>query len=715
MPAFSVGKISAVVERDELSCVAVALDGTEAPLDFLQVLSIQDAKGPSPGKAVCRVTHAAGMDSADQISLPSAQDAYFGPKQFKGWARVKFTCDGSTIFIGNLTNRIEKGEKNYIQLTFKSDLALLGKIPVRGCLVRDPYTGDVRFVPGYTPIMNPDGFNNCTKAVVNGIDGQVWVFTPMAFANAAGAWTDGVGDDSAAGTAVPWTSERALVYWAVYVAFNPGPAYPEFVKLDQTKLLFEPPSFADALMKQKLPEVGFKGMRVLGAVQRTLDAVGHFDLGILYADDLSILQFRPKTNEANGVHVSGLDIPIQLSGAVEDIKAIFDFELETDYSDLATGVLIEGDTVKIESEWSYDPAAEDASTLRKAWTADEQTNFAAIINGNGVWAKGPATPADLNTPGNWVVMDGGGGRPAITFHSVEALKLARQCFPKVWRAYSLQADQSTVGGATALARLAGVANKFGAVTPLSINRAIDDVQLQPFFESDAASQNTRGRLRWPARVQVKPASGQWHDAAYNNGLRVENDGLLYFDGLTDDQAGDDNIYNLSLAAEPANVTARALRVNAYIAHDTRIKHALDVFWDTSADPNKIKDEIAPSVSNKASRLGFQHYVLAPDAFREEHQVSSRPIGSGVKADTILHTDDLQIAGAASRKLRAFATVKKKQIWWLPGIRLEFPAGQMIGKIVFKGAGENGSYDIDRPLDSVVWDFEHQRTGLVPDV
>ena len=50
MPAFSVGKISAVVERDELSCVAVALDGTEAPLDFLQVLSIQDAKGPSPGK-----------------------------------------------------------------------------------------------------------------------------------------------------------------------------------------------------------------------------------------------------------------------------------------------------------------------------------------------------------------------------------------------------------------------------------------------------------------------------------------------------------------------------------------------------------------------------------------------------------------------------------------------------------------------------------------
>ena len=87
----------------------------------------------------------------------------------------------------------------------------------------------------------------------------------------------------------------------------------------------------------------------------------------------------------------------------------------------------------------------------------------------------------------------------------------------------------------------------------------------------------------------------------------------------------------------------------------------------------------------------------------------------MKADTILHTDDLQIAGAASRKLRAFATVKKKQIWWLPGIRLEFPAGQMIGKIVFKGAGENGSYDIDRPLDSVVWDFEHQRTGLVPDV
>lgn len=716
MPALGVAKITSSVERDATPCQVVDLSGTGAPFDFAQVLSVKDEKG-GLGKAIVRVTNVFSNDESNPITLDP--QGYYSRSNLPGYSRVKFMHDGELVFIGNLINRVDKGEPNSIQLSYVNDLVHLTKLPVRGCLVLDPFTFGVIFVPGFEPIMNPKGANNCCKASVPGFPGECWVFTHTGFSNANGEWSDDIGKDPPTGKAVPWTGERALMYWSLFSQFTPVSYHREFVKLDTSKLLFPNPTMTfDSKMKRKLPQVSFKGMRVYGAIQKTLDATGELDMYAYPLGSHSILMFRPKSHLFNALGTTGSDIFVQRGGAVEDIKSVFDFEAETDYLDLCTGVVIEGDRVKIESEYFHDPGSEATSTLIRAWTDAERTAFNLVINGNGTHAKGPLKPEDLNTSKDWVLMDGTGGRPLILVKTPGARNLARGLFPKVLRAFVIAADYRTAGGAAASAKLYGAgsaAGKFSNLAPLSINRRIDDVQLQPFFESDPIlNSNQRGRLRWPTRIQVKlAASGQWHDVLYNNGLRPEDDGLIYFDGLTDDIAGDDNIYEGNLTVDPSNVTMREIRLNAYVEHDIRIKAHKDIFWDSSTDPNKIKDELDPSISKKETRLGFQHYVLSEDAYQEEHQYESRPAGSGT-VSRILHTDDTQIGAAADRKLKDVAKAKKKSVYWLPGMRTEFRAGDMIGKIIFKGAGQSGSHEINSPLQCVVMDFDEQRTGLIPE-
>ena len=221
----------------------------------------------------------------------------------------------------------------------------------------------------------------------------------------------------------------------------------------------------------------------------------------------------------------------------------------------------------------------------------------------------------------------------------------------------------------------------------------------------------------------------YHDVAWQNGLRIGDDGIIWFDGLTDDLAGFDNIYDGSLTnyTSGAAPSLKKIKLNCAIPHDTRVFGSVDIFRDGS-DPNNIRDQIDESL-NGVNGPALQHYVLSPHGFQQEQQVNSSPVlnGSFQTSDggappkivtvttpitAVIYDDTSQIAVHAQRQQKDVARFKRTNTWKLPGIRLDFQVGDFIHAIVFQNAA--GEYKIDAALEHVVYDFRKQETILQPE-
>jgi hypothetical protein len=721
MPAFATVSSSNTRERAAIPPVIEDID-SGAPFTHAQVLKYVDRAGLLASEVVVSIRNIFDKDETGAITLDP--DTYFAITKMKMDSRVRLKYDGETIANLYLTNRKDTGSQNQILLTFKDCRVKLAKHPVRGALVRDPYTGQVIWSPRHIPRANPNGGENCTRASIDGFPGECFVYTPSCDMNTGGTNPDDTKDDPKLyppGVSIPWTPYRKMCYWHAYSLFNPGAAYPNFIKLDTDEIDWFTPSSGSGEMNRKMADTSFHGTYLLQAIYKTLDIAGEVGLYIFHTSEKSFIAFHSRVPSEDAD--ADVTLNLQRVGNVSDLKTIYDFVAEVDSEETVTGIVVDGDTAKIESEFYWNLNS-DTSTLIPAWTDAEFTLFKTVIKGNGTYAQAPKTPDDAQVySGKWDLYDGTGGLPKIFAKSKQALQLARSIYQKVYRAFKIPGDTSTAGGAAVAGKLSGVANKFGAIDALSVNRAIDDVQLQPFFDTDADQKNNRGKLRVPTLVKTKKAGGEWSVAPYNNGLRSEADGLIYLDGLTDDLAGDDNIYTGSLGLDPDNVVLKEIKINAYIQHDARINGFTDLFWNSGQgdsstnpfpDPNNIKDMINPNASNQAKRKGMQHYVFAPEAFREEHQVNSRPQGE-TAVSRVLHTDQSQIQANAVRRLRDKARFKKMMWFALPGIRTEFRAGMMMGKIDFKGTGQGGSYKIGQSMKEVAYDFENDnKTVIVPE-
>ena len=209
------------------------------------------------------------------------------------------------------------------------------------------------------------------------------------------------------------------------------------------------------------------------------------------------------------------------------MKTIYDGIAETDASELCTGVLVEGAAPKIESEFVYS-AGRFSDALALGWTMPEQNGFLQIIS----------TGKDLS--GN----DLPGGVNGSMKNTKAALQAAHASFPRVFRALQIQ-------GSGLVSILNGVGGKFTNYPVLLDFKTPLSEQLQPYFENSGVQ---RGRLRVPIRIQVSDITvadqvdpPTYHDVTFNCGLRISDDGLLWFDGLSDDIAGVDNIYTGTLA------------------------------------------------------------------------------------------------------------------------------------------------------------------------
>ncbi|MCW8128898.1 MAG: hypothetical protein KIS92_00810 [Planctomycetota bacterium] len=718
MPAFGVVETSPKLEVPRVVPVVSSLGDGAAAFDWAEVKVLQDSVDEVLSSALISIRNIAGNDERGPITLKP--DSYASSKNLKYFSRVQITMNGETKFIGNLQKRREMGTANAIHLTYKSDLRLLMGIPMRGALVWDPYAQAVRFAPRYLDRVNPRGYRNCCKVSVTGIDGSFYAYTKLAEVGTNGEWLDADQQNPEIGVATDWTPERYISYLRLRALFNPGDGVnPEWVKMDTNKLSWPAPSFAPASrMRMKMPDTPFYGERLFGALIKTLDIGCDYGLHATYAGGKTVISFHMRAPAESGTYVgdTGLvHLPLQRSGAVADVKTVYDFEAEGDASEFATGVVVEGGCIEIELElvWNGNP---DSSTLIPAWTDVEEQAFVFIIAGDGTWMQGPERPEDVlagvSEPTKWLTFDGTGGRPAIRAKTPEALQFARQCLPRPFRAFMIQPTaDNTAGGASLKLLMEGVKTRFpnDRYPLLGVSRSIEEEQVQPFFEEDGEK---RGRMNWPVRLRLSEDEngGEYHDAPYNNGLRIQADGLLYLDGLTDEQGDPTNlIYTGSFFVDPDDVALKRLKLNAVVLHDHRILAHRDIFWDDAFDANNVAGEVDSSLSDRKNRVGLQFNILSPDGFREQHQVKSVPMGNEAKTRVLL-SDQAGIGGHCARRLADKAAIIKRSKWYLPGIRPEFRAGMMLGSIKFQGAA--GSYPVNRRLTDVRYEPDVPRTALI---
>jgi len=674
------------------------------------------------------VRNIAAADERGPITLGGGLGAQISSTQLPYWSRINITSNGQTIFAGALMKRRESLSGNDVILEYWDDRWLLSKIPLRGALVRDSYDGLVKFVPGYDPHCNPGGYKNCTPSGGNSTgalpQGTFFCFTALAERATQTLnidSSDGT-EATAPGTAIWWTPAHWLSYLRAYALFVP-PAYyqGDWATLDTTKLAWPDMTFQNSQMFNAMPDRNFRGKTVLGALCEGFDIAGDYELAVDYQGSTTILTHyaRAKAVQAGAV-VNRRTMDLQRGGDTTtngDIKTIFDGDVEVDATELATGVIVEGARPRIESQFQYSATQIGGDCLSCAWTQTEQSGFLQIIK----------TGKDLT--GN----DIPGGNNGNLKNSPQALRFARMAFPKVFRA--LQADPGVSGQLDTI--MAGAKATYNGVDYIKDYRPFHDEQLQCYFET---AQPRRGRIRLPVRIQVSDsvdANTTFHDVTYNCGLRLESDGLIYFDGLSDDLQGIDNIYFGSLQnytgvldGQGNDTTLpfmRYIRLNIAVSHDTRTRQSQDVFSGT--DPNGIGSEIDTSLAGPYGPA-LQHYVLAKDSYPQEHQVNSYPAGDGSFQTTdggnppalvtlksprnnlIIYDDLNQLKAHADRQQTDKARLKRTSHFKLPGIRLDFQVGDFLDTVRFRNAP--GSYPIFSPVGNVRFRFKEQVTVVVPE-
>lgn len=721
--------------------------------EFGQVLRVEQAIGITPSKAFVSIRNVASFDEEGAIVLNDG--SVISEKTLQYFSRACVDVRGTTVFIGSLYVRDDDIESKSVTLEYWDDRWLLSKIPMRGCLVYDKKAQAVKWLTRYVPIVNPGGYRNCTSAVIGGV--STFVFTELGEQGTEGQTPyDLVGQEPSMepGVALFWTPARFASYLRAFATIARTEYAGTQALLNTGKLLWPEFGFTanspseplrNDFATHRMTETSFQGQYVLGALVKTLeDICAEYTLGVGFKNAQSELQLVSCT----ALNKLTVTLPIQTSGPVSDIKSMFRGVMKTNASEWCGGQLVEGSPPLVEGRFEFIPkngagavvgSVREMTTddiadvaLYPEWTADEETKFMRIIT-MGVSPDGSRLKYSDGTE--------------IPTHSVDLMQIARNSYPKPWRCFSLR-------GAALGAILNGVARSipqtgtsFGGMPRITSFKALRAMQLQPYFETNVAGKVARGRIRLDMRIETQNAAanggGVYHDVLFNNGLRIDDDGLIWFDGLTDDIGETlDRIYTGDLRnpslTDPDDTRdvnypkLKKIRLNATIACDFRVYASASI---VDYDPHNVKDRIAPDVvvgcgevaANAAATGRLLSYVHNPEGFREEHQVASYPCepaafqvtnddGTGLQnlvtpVNKILHSDATELAAYAKRKLKDKARLIRSFRFDMIGVRPEFMAGQFVEKVQKQPSGEE--YPVNGVADRVIYYFESpQRTSVI---
>ena len=678
---------------------------------YARVVKVTHSTGVTPGTAEIAVSNVATKDEDSPVTL--GRNGSLSETSMKYYSRVTIRDGRSPLFVGNLTKRMDSARSGITTLIYEDDRILLGKLPVRGAWVYDPYDARAKWVSRYLPVMNPGGYRNCTMTSVNGHTGKAPVFTWISEAGTAGRSSDEAGTGSD-GEACFWTAERAIQYLRLCSTVSQDNT---MRKIDPAKIFWSSGicEFGfNSRMKERIPETSLVGMSVLGAVMKIIDITGEYGFTMSYTDKGNV-EFYSKDSIGHGIVFD-----MQVSGTASGFTGIHDYQVFTDASDVYTGCVTDGAPYQVESSFMYNPGGGDNGygedgTIVPAFTSDEAQAFRECVAGDGTHAFAPQDPS--NPVGNYITLDGQDGNPTVLAKTMEAVTTARAALPKAYRAFKIPLDDSYAGGSVVAAKMYGVDGKWSAYQLLKIPRAPGPEQLQPYFE-DAG--DLRGRIRYPVRIRVATYDDQneeLHDVTANSGFRVTDDGLFWLDGLTDECVLRDRIYEGSFLVDPSDVKLRFFYVNCWLPGDSRIHSSQDIFGGAQ-DVRAVRKFLDHSVSDGTSK-GMIYYVLAPDAYLDEHQVSSEPSPSGTVAGRIdkvaqpitgrLRFDDDQIEKHTERRLKDLTAIRRGGEYRFPTIRSDLNSGQMVKSIAMRGVF--GKWELNRPISKIVFDFENQETSV----
>lgn len=703
MPATATSKSAGAAERQAVLPL-VEIEGL-GQCTGLYCTHIENNTGLLPSKAFLSMVGTTG-----ELQSPITLNAYNWDK-FAPGARCKVSANGQLVHLGQVWPRNDQGKADSIVFESHDDKLLLAALPILGCLVYDPLASQVIFLTGYEHRVNPGGFRNCVGAQVPGV-GLVPVFSHVAEAADDERVDEDIGSTLQAGTLRSWTPRLHLQYLRALANLARGSV--PGTDIDAWRSLYTASRIAwdesslnlpacDAL-DHKMPDMSFRAKRILGALQQTLDNAKSWGLKLELRNEKSYVAFYSSDEKYATVTKS---LPLQRGGVADNINTIHDFNLSEDPTELIESCVALGDRNKIEGEVKFSNAAGD--TLVTAWTADEERIAKTIVwgstdpntQGNYAWI-----PVDANNPATgFVPADGSSAaQPLIKACTPEAIALMRQLLPRVFRAYRLDSDAMYSAGL-----LQGSGGKFsnaGAWPHLKTQRPILNNQLS--YIVDTSGQKLK--QYWPTRVQIETRkdSDNYEDVTYNSGLRVERDGLIYVDGLTDDSGGKFNVYDGSLMGAPWTIRLRKIKMNVAFPCDHRVLGYFEAKGDMAA--------------TLASELGgpFMALIDSPESWRYLDRVNSSPMAAS-QATRSTGTESYPVTGVlldetasatrhAKQRVDRNKRTKKLSAWRLIGIRTDYNVGDFIDYVRMRGgvAGDS-DYKIGAPLESVVFDFLNQET------
>lgn len=700
-----------------------------------------DMRGIVPGKALLKYLGDADKDTAGPIAL--TQPAV--PLQHGMRVMV---YDGTYRYHhGFLMVRRDQGAQDAVVWESHDDRILLQGCPVHGAIVRD-IDQTAKFLGRYEARTNPNGMWNCmyvSASITGGEAELVPVFAPHAershdYESPTGTSpADPTADD---GLLYPWTVRRFLKYLWVIANVNPnaggvtgiyGTRWRNLYGAGSPKLTWDAariaaitglatPGGTDPL-DRKMPDINFQGLTLLSAINRCLGAAGTHEIVIVpQADGTSKLDFAPTGYpEASGIGVAQ-ELRLQRAGAAEDSDTIFDYNCVEDASETFDSVLVEGDVVRVETRAEYDPDAESTSKLAKAWTDDEEDAFLKCVNGgtstdgSDTYAKIPTILGDEAFSASWADADGDGGRPLAYARTPEAIALARQSFPRVFRAFRLM----TANLGTALSGQGSEYSSTPTWARLIAQRPVLADQLQYYLRDLSASGTETGNIlsvRMPVRVEIyRREDEKWLEIPREVQLRVTGDGVVWLDGLAEAENGKDYcLYSGDLEdyTKVLDVEMRKFRLNVGMPMDHRVQGYAAV--GTSV----LHADYTGAIDGSPLL-----YIDSPQSYHEHHQVGSYPAaaakyyagGTGTAAPLTRMLPPGGEAGAAgyaaTRRLASAQRIKKTSSWSMVGIRGEYRAGMWIEKIFLDDGVTPVFYSVDGSVEKVTWDFcQGQATSI----
>lgn len=707
----------------------VSINGAVVP--FATCEAIDFNAGPIyPHKAYIKIN--ADFDFIGNVTLNAIN---YG---FTRWSKVDIAIGDEIIFTGFLAFRRDEGGNNSLIWEAWDFKYLLRLIPIRGCVVFDDRDDTLKFISRYIMRMNPEGGKNCTGAEVPGVNGLCPVFTIY---EDAGIGFDFSTEDStlAKFATSSWTPKKALQYLCMLSQLKkgsiPGTSGPEWRALQPSAPLvwnFGTVSFdtdTNQVMSKKLSDTTLQGKTIQYGIEEILKIAGD-DFGMSSncgADSTGASKqniiFYPRNPDYASSKVSLL---CERGGPATDCKSITDFHVEDDSTEVRESAVCEAAPVRVESSWILTgrlkdgngkptgPLFQPTDTFIPAWDQFEEAALIKMQLGQTLVPNGPPyalRPVTIPTEENglswsdvtYEICDGSNPRPLIFAKTKESLQMIRQILPKPFRCFYIGTQAAYDSGA-----LKGVNNIYENQADYPILKAprpFLPTQLQPFVTSDGTSL----REDFPIRVRVDNGDGtnsHFHDVTANSGMRIEHNGFIFFDGLCDDIPGvNDQLYLGSLINAPDKAVMKAIKCNAAVPLDTRLK-GYSEFAAGDVDP-----QIASFIGGPALI-----YVDSPEGQKQNMQIKSEPVEISHFPDPSTGTIPSPIAGRflendqgamdlnASRKRNSKQYAIKKSSWTFPTVRTEYQIGQMIEKIQVRGQNGDNPYLINYPIEKIYLRF-----------